>query len=896
MHTYAFTFERKYRTGMTISRRLYLILAVVALLIAAELTALWFTIHTLSAVRAYVGGEGLWSKAEKDAVYQLEAYGRTRDPRNYRAYVGLLSVSLGDRQARLEMAKATPDKHKEFQGFLQGRNERSDIPGMIALFQRFHQVSYISQAIADWTQADVLMVRIRTLAERLHEQVQSGQPRSTIDRTLSEIGRVNQNLTAIEDHFSYTLGEGSRWLTGLVLRILVGAALTVELSGLFLTASVTGGISKRLNAMLEATDRISKGDYRVSLETNTKDELGRLSLALNKMAGDIAREQARAESAVRVSETALREAHRVAHIGSWEWDMRADAFTWSKEFRRLCEVPSNCDHPSYADFVELTHPADRLHVDKAIQASRTSGEPFTVDHRLASPSEAGRWLCTQGAIECDTGDRGVRMIGTTIDVTDRKLAEERLAYLAEHDPLTDLPNRLLLVDRLRQAIAKTHRDDSFGALFYVDLDHFKDLNDTLGHAAGDRLLVSVGERLKASIRGVDTVARSGGDEFLIVLSDLASSDAAAVVAKTVLRALSQPFSVDGHEMFVTASIGISQFPTDGVDVETLIRDADTAMYQAKKHGRNKYQFYGPNMHEQAVKMLSLHNELRRALENEEFVIQYQPIIELSSGALTGVEALLRWRHPSKGMLMPSEFIGAAEDNGTIVPIGDWVLRETCKQIRRWRDAGFDNLRMTVNVSALQLNQPDFLLTVADAVLAAGVDPRALDLEITETAVMIDPERAIGMLSELRGMGIRISLDDFGTGYNSLGYLKRLPIDGIKIDRSFVDDIATDTFDTAITESIVSLCHHVGLRVTAEGVETRAQLELLQDLGCDEIQGFCVSAALEPSRFEEMARCWTECWTESPSVRPRFNRGSARRAWDPKAVASHQTASRSSDRE
>src|SRR4029077_17170584 len=309
-----------------------------------------------------------------------------------------------------EMAKPAPDEQKEIQGLAQGRNDPSDIPGMIALFRQFGHVSYISRAISDWTQGDVLMVQIQNLGTRLHADVIAGRPRSTLNRTLSEIGRVNQSLTVVEDHFSYTLGEGSRWLTGLVLKILLGAALVVELSGLFLTASITRGISKRLNAMLKATDRISRGDYRVALDANANDEIGHLSAALIDMAGEIQLEQSRAEHAVRVTEAALKEAQRVAHIGSWQWDAKTDVITWSKEFVRLCDAPSDERPHRYADFINLVHTDDRLNVDKAIQAARTSLEPFSVDYRIELPSGSTRWLCAQGVVECDAPFDGVRLV------------------------------------------------------------------------------------------------------------------------------------------------------------------------------------------------------------------------------------------------------------------------------------------------------------------------------------------------------------------------------------------------------------------------------------------------------------------------------------------------------
>ena len=841
---------------MSISHRLYTILGVMVLLISVELTALWFTINTLSSVRAYVGGEGLWSKAEKDAAFELEAYGRTRNERDYRAYLNYLSVPIGDRKARLEMAKPDPDYNTEWQGLLQGRNQPSDIPGMISLFRRFNWISYIGDAISDWRQGDAQMLALQQLGSRLHGEVLAHDSQTTIEQTLRQLEDIDQRLTTIEDRFSYTLGEGSRWLTGIVLSILVGAALSVELSGLLLTASVTGGISRRLNSMLDATDRISKGDFDIALERGSTDEIGRLADALNRMTGDLSGARSRAESALLTAQEALREAQRVAHVGSWEWDVGRDQVTCSRELLRLCASTADDFAPTYAGFIALFHPSDHKALDSTIRSAHETANAFAVDCRIGPLMSGERWLCVQGNVERDEAGAPVRVFGTVLDITDRKLSEERLEFLAQHDPLTGLPNRALLMDRLGQATALAQRNRSTGALLFLDLDNFKAFNDTLGHGTGDQLLVAVGERLKAHVREVDTVARSGGDEFMIVLSDVSSADGATTVARNIVNALDHPFVVDGHEMFVTASIGIIVFPDDGLDVETLIRDADTAMYQAKRHGRNKFQFYSPHMHDQAVRTLALQNDLRRALELKEFVLHYQPMVELSSESIIAAEALVRWQHPTDGLRPPGDFIGVAEESGLIVPLGEWVLREACAQCRRWRDSGFDNIRVTVNVSPMQLSQVDFPATIASALRDAGLEAAALDIEITETALFAEPDRAASVLEELHRIGVGILLDDFGTGYSSLNYVKRMPIDALKIDRSFVKDIAADPFDKAIAESIVMLCESVGLRAIAEGVETRAQLDLLRGLGCDQIQGFCFSAAVDPSRFEELMRFWS----------------------------------------
>jgi diguanylate cyclase (GGDEF)-like protein/PAS domain S-box-containing protein len=854
-----------WREIMSIARRLYLILGIMVLLISAELSALWFTIHTLSAVRAYVGGEGLWSKAEKDAAYHLEAYGRTRDQREYQAYLTFLSVSLGDREARLEFSKSHPNPNREYQGFLRGRNNANDIPGMISLFRRFSRVSFISEAIVDWTAGDVLMIQFQGLGARLHAQVQAGKPQVAIDRTLNQIAIVNQRLTVLEDHFSYTLGAGSRWLTDLVLKVLFGAALTVELSGLILTASVTRGISRRLDQVLLAAARVSRGEYTTTVEFHSSDEIGRLAVSFNNMTRDIERERRRAANAFLVSETSLKEAQRVAHIGSWDWDFQTGTLSWSKEMCRIHEMAPEEFESSYEAFMRVVHPDDTPRVDQAVCSSRWSGKPFSVDYRLAAANGGVRWLCADALVESDDTGKPIRMVGSTRDITERKLAEEKLEYLAAHDPLTGLLNRPTLVDHAAQLIAAAQRGSCIGALLFVDVDHFKRVNDTFGHATGDHVLAELARRLKGSLRASDIVARSGGDEFLIAITGLSAVDAAAITARSIAETVARPFLIGSHELCVSASIGISVFPNDSTDIEALIRYADAAMYQAKSCGRDTFQFYTAQIHEHAIRHLALDNDLRRALERQEFSLCWQPIVDLGSGELIAAEALLRWRLASGAVRLPGDFLPVAENNGLIVPIGDWVMRAACAQARAWQALGLKDIRATVNVSARQLSQPEFLASVENVLGSTGLDPRSLEIEITETAVMADPDSAQRLLHSLRALGVRVSLDDFGTGYSSLSYLKRLPIDGIKIDSSFVRGIANNDFDVAIIRAIIALCRSVGIKSTAEGVESLPQLERLIELGCDLVQGYFFSEPVDAQSVPALLRNWASFRTRQKTL-------------------------------
>jgi diguanylate cyclase (GGDEF)-like protein/PAS domain S-box-containing protein len=427
-------------------------------------------------------------------------------------------------------------------------------------------------------------------------------------------------------------------------------------------------------------------------------------------------------------------------------------------------------------------------------------------------------------------------IGMCADISARKASEEYTRHLAEHDFLTDLPNRVLLLDRMGQALEAARRNQTQVAVLYLDLDRFKYINDSLGHAVGDQLLQTVAERLRKCVRGVDTVSRHGGDEFLVMLADIGGVGQAAHLATNVLQALAQPYRINDYEFVITTSIGISIYPDDGDDTETLIRNADTAMYHAKESGRNSYQFYSEEMNVRIMERITLENSLKRAIGNQEFVLQYQPELEMHSGKVIGAEALLRWNHPDFGMLSPARFIAVAEDCGLLVPIGDWVLRTACRQARLWRDKGWE-LVVSVNISMGQFRQKNLLQSVIDALDAASLEPYFLELEITEGLLMEEGGNTLRTLNALKQLGVRLAIDDFGIGYSSLNYLKRFPIDKLKIDQSFVHDISTgDPDDAAVISAIIVMAKSLHFKVIAEGVETHAQYVFLQENGCDECQG------------------------------------------------------------
>ena len=421
-----------------------------------------------------------------------------------------------------------------------------------------------------------------------------------------------------------------------------------------------------------------------------------------------------------------------------------------------------------------------------------------------------------------------------------QLAANEIEHLAYHDALTGLPNRPLFIDRLIVALAQANRAGTRLAVFFLDLDRFKDINDSLGHSVGDTLLKSVAERVRRCVREGDTVARFGGDEFTLLIPRIDHIEDAAKIAQKIIETLKIPFFVADRELFVTTSIGVSIFPGDGPDPETLVRNADTAMYRAKEQGRDNYQLYAPAMNARAVERLGLENQLRKALSQNELLLHYQPILAAGTKSVIGLEALVRWQHPELGLVAPGHFISVAEMSGLIVPIGDWVLRTACRQLKIWQKKFDADLMVAVNLSARQFQQAELVEQIREVLQESGISPASLELEITESNAMQNAENTIYTLRELKALGVRIAMDDFGTGYSSLNYLKRFPIDTLKLDQSFVRDVMTDATDAAIVAAVITMAHSLDLEVVAEGVETEAQLEFLTRQGCDKLQGYLFS--------------------------------------------------------
>ena len=466
-----------------------------------------------------------------------------------------------------------------------------------------------------------------------------------------------------------------------------------------------------------------------------------------------------------------------------------------------------------------------------------------------------RWLLMPLVRRLVTAKQETMAANSTMqqEIAERKMAEKQMQHLANYDPLTGLPNRNLLQDRFQQVLAHVRRNQTRTAVLFIDLDQFKTINDTLGHNVGDILLWSVADRIVSAVRQEDTVARQGGDEFILLLHHIDSADDADKVGQKLLATLAQPYQINESLLYVSASIGIAIYPDDGEDVDTLLKNSDTAMYHAKESGRNNYQFFAPEMNQLAMEKQSLGTDLHHALERNELLLHYQPVVDMVSGQLTGMEVLLRWQHPERGLISPVKFIPLAEETGLIVPIGEWVLMSACEQIKLWLDQGYDVPSLAINLSAKQFRKNSLAATIARILEISGVKARYLTLEITESVFMENTDEVSAMLRTLSDMGLKISIDDFGTGYSSLSYLKRFPIDNLKIDQSFVMDIATDPDDAAIVTAIIALAHSLQMEVIAEGVETAEQLAFLKYRKCGQYQGYYFSKPLPASVVVSMLR-------------------------------------------
>ncbi len=758
-------------------RRLVLIVWLFVGIVVCLLVAAVYSVELLSAGRAFVGAEGQWSRAQKDAAYYLSRYALTRDEQLYEAFQRSIAVPIGDRKARLELSTDHPDLTAVRAGFIEGRNHPADIDSMITLFQRFRSFAAVQQAMFLWERADAGLDDLIAIGRELHDSPGA----VPVEQQLERISRINATLGRLEDAIAATLGEAQRAAQSILL------AGMLTLAGALLVAGIM--VSQRFvvqNEKLQETLRESEAQLRHLIESAPMP-------LLIVRAGD--------QQLLYANERALQ-----------QFSLNVDSLQGR----------------SLADF----------HVDPAIRAAlpeALSRHGSVRDYEVHLKDFTGRqfWLLLSAQPIRYGGT--VALLVALANIDERKRMQEDMRRKAMQDQLTGLPNRTMFLESLDRAVRKgRRRQDRFSVLF-VDLDHFKEVNDTLGHAAGDQLLQAVAERLTSAVRQSDLVARIGGDEFVILVDDHHGPEEVMIVAQKILALLERPVLIDWREVKVSGSVGISTFPEDGEDLDTLMKHADIAMYQAKERGRNNFQFFSAELNQMTLQRREMERRVRSGLERQEFFLQYQPEVSLATGRIEAVEALLRWRNPESGVILPAEFLPSAEENGTIIAIGDWVLDRALSDLASWRERGVD-ITVSVNVSGRQLHQTDFVGQVERVLHSHTVPAALLRMEIPETSLMGESDKIDRVVRELQQLGVKIAIDNFGTGYSSLGLVRGFAVNAVKIDRTLVSSCENKRECAAIVQAVGTMARSLGIVVVASGVETEGDKEIVTSLGCDRAQG------------------------------------------------------------
>ncbi len=639
----------------------------------------------------------------------------------------------------------------------------------------------------------------------------------------------------------------------LLLSFLFGTAVAVHL---------TRAITRPTIDLVQATRKIASGDLGYTVTEDYQAEFGEFASNLNAMSLALKKnytklqneisERKQTEVALRESEERYELAARAANDGLWDWDLKTNTVYFSPRWKSMLGFHENEIINSRKGWLKLIHPEDRRQLQQKI-AAHLNGDTthFEDEHRMRHKDGSDRWMLNRGIAVRDASGKAYRVAGSQTDVTERKTAEDQLLHDAFHDTLTELPNRALFMNRLKHAInASQRRRDYQYAVLFIDLDRFKVINDSLGHVVGDQLLIAVSKRIKGFLRPTDTVARLGGDEFAILLEDIHDDRDAIHIAERIKKDLPQPFTIMGYETFTSASIGIALGSAGYDRPDHLLRDADIAMYQAKSNGKSRYEIFDEAMHASTISRLQTETALRKAIENREFVLHYQPIQSVTTGQVTGFEALIRWQHPEKGLIFPNYFIGIAEETGLIIDIGQWVIGEVCRKASQWKRACPEGPLPTVNLN-LSSNEftPNLIEQMRQILKEIDIDPLTLRFEVTESTLMQNPEYASLLLWQLKEMGIGLHIDDFGTGYSSLSYLHQFPFDALKIDRSFVNRMTQDRENLEIVKTIIALAHNLGMNVIAEGVETLEESNILQELGCEYLQGYLISKPLDEQSMD-----------------------------------------------
>jgi diguanylate cyclase (GGDEF)-like protein/PAS domain S-box-containing protein len=765
------------------------------------LVIMYYSLYTVSAMRAYVTGESEWSKGQKDAVFYLNRYHDTKHDADYQRYLESIAVPLGDHQARLAMNQDPPDLEEARQGFLFGKNHPDDVNGLIKLYVNLHDTLLMKEPIAHWVRGDDIILKIQSLAQQLKANHDLGDAETETQRLMGEINQLNVELTPIEQDFSNTLGVISRKIKTWFY------IATFLLAGVLLAVGIL--FSRRMVQFnLKATEKIKNSELRF------KALLGSSMDAVIEID---------AES-------------EITH-----WSKQAEQIFGYAEVEALGEklhlliIPAEHIESHLMGMRRFLKTGDGPVLNKRIEvtARRKNQEEFPAELVVSAYSLNGHHM----------------FCAYIRDITEQKKYAEKLRTIAHFDSVTGLPNRLLFQDCLDGQIKLCDQSNLPLSVMFIDVDNFKDVNDTLGHQTGDYLLKEVSKRLLGCLRKADFLARFGGDEFVLIVNHFNANDDVDDVAKRLIAALKTPFLIQNEMVYVTISIGISTYPTDSHSYTELVRNADQAMYLVKKTGRNNFAHFNTAMEETAVLKRQLTNDIRLALAEEQFEVYYQPILNLQTNEVIKCEALLRWNHPQKGMIQPDMFIPIAEETGLIVDIGDMVFQKAITAVMRWRQSIHPNFQVSINVSPVQLHQVEgnnWCHQLKNAMFLS----EALLIEITEGVLVNANETVSKALLEYRDSGVQVALDDFGTGYSSLSYLTKFDIDYIKIDKSFLVDLSEASENYVLCEAMIVMAHKLGIMVVAEGVETPLQHEILKSIGCDFAQGYLFAKPKSESRVEE----------------------------------------------
>ena len=794
--------ERKAQRISTLNH-VYLIIAIFVMLIVILITLIQLQMNALMGVRAIVGGEGLWAKAQKNATRSIEHYALTRNEADFQAYLQYLQVPRGDNKARVELQKPHPNLDIVREGFLEGGNHPDDIEYIVDLFTRFAHISYISEAIGYWTLADQYLEELNDEANTLHQSIVSGQEnRVALGALLSRLDVINKNLTEQENHFSATLAAASRWASNISREFTYALAVIFTLLGIIVSWLIVVRIRLTESALFKSEETLL--------------------------------------SILNVSPIAVRIAIKHGR----------EVVFFNRSYSELIKnAQARGDDPKkyYA------HPSDYENILEELEQGKTV---INRQIELSVDSETAVWTLASYMPMRYLGEEAI--LGWFFDISHIKKHEAELSRVAHYDLLTGIPNRALLADRMKQAIAQTSRDKNMIAVCYLDLDGFKPINDTLGHDAGDHVLVEVARRIESAIRGGDTSARLGGDEFVILLLGLEKGEECMATLERLLMIISQPIIFKGKSISVSASVGVSIYPMDDADPDILMRHADQAMYIAKQTGKNRFHIYDPALDRRSRVQHEFLMSIRTALEQNQFELFFQPKISMRSKVLVGAEALIRWRHPERGILPPSEFLRLIENTELDIEIGEWVTEAALAQIDQWRKAGLD-IEVSINISGYHLESSGFVQKLHQQIARYPELPSGkLQIEVLETVALNDISVVREIIESCRNIGIGFALDDFGTGYSSLSYLSALPVDVLKIDQSFVRDMLEDNGDMAIVQGIIALARAFERKIVAEGIETGEQYQALLEMGCEVGQGYWIARPMQASamiawRDEQIAK-------------------------------------------